>query len=207
MIDAVLLSHGLLSYVLVFLMLLAGAFGLPMPEDIALITGGILVSSGQSNLILMAVVCYSGIIAGDLIIYRVGWIAGPRILRRRWARRYFSARRIRSLRENLEKRTFLTIMIARHLFYLRTATFLFCGAVRVSFTRFIIADAIAALITTPLMLGIGFMCGEHYEEILQSINQLKELIGVALAIIVAYLLLRSRSRPAWHQSSDQTCSR
>lgn len=193
MFDAVLLSQGLLTYVLVFLMLLAGALGLPMPEDIALITGGILVSSGQSNLILMGVVCYVGIITGDFIIYRVGWLAGPTILRRRWARRYFTAQRIRSLRENLEKRTFFTILVARHLFYLRTATFLFCGAVRVSFTRFMVADAIAALITTPLMLGIGFVCGEHYGDILGVVNRVKELFGILGVLIIGYLYLRYRS--------------
>lgn len=207
MIDAVLLTHGFLSYTLVFLMLLAGAVGLPMPEDIALITGGILVSSGQSNLLLMALVCYTGIIAGDLIIYRIGWIAGPAILRKRWARRYFSVRRIRSLRSNLEKRTFLTIMVARHLFYLRTATFLFCGAVRVSFVRFIVADAIAALITTPLMLGIGYVCGEHYREILDTVNEVKELFGVAVILIAGYLLLRSRSSQRAHHLSGQTSLR
>ena len=155
----------------------------------------------------MALVCYSGIIAGDLIIYRIGWMAGPAILRRRWARRYFTSRRIRSLRENLEKRTFLTIMFARHLFYLRTATFLFCGAVRVSFTRFLIADAIAALITTPLMLGIGYICGEHYRAILDSVNQFKELFGVAVALIAGYLLLRYRSSSSQRPQSGQTSQR
>jgi membrane protein DedA with SNARE-associated domain len=207
MVDAVLLTQGFASYVLVFLMLLAGAVGLPMPEDIALITGGILVSSGQSNLLLMSLVCYTGIIAGDLIIYRIGWIAGPTILRKRWARRYFSVHRIRSLRGNLEKRTFLTIMVARHLFYLRTATFLFCGAVRVSFIRFIVADAIAALITTPLMLGIGYVCGEHYREILSTVNEVKELFGLAVILIAGYLLLRSRSSSRARHLSGQTSPR
>jgi membrane protein DedA with SNARE-associated domain len=198
MIDAVLLSKGALSYLFVFLMLLAGAFGLPMPEDLALITGGILVSTGQSSLTLMALVCYAGVIVGDLIIYRVGWLAGPAILRRRWARRYFTASKIRSLRQNLEKQTFLTILLARHLFYLRTATFLFCGAVRISFTRFLIADAIAAVITVPLMVGIGVICGEHYREILAGVNQVKEAIGAAALLAIGYLYLRHRRRTTKH---------
>jgi membrane protein DedA with SNARE-associated domain len=102
------------------------------------------------------------------------------------------------LRQNLEKQTFLTILLARHLFYLRTATFLFCGAVRISFTRFLIADAIAAVITVPLMVGIGVICGEHYREILAGVNQVKEAIGAAALLAIGYLYLRHRRRTTKH---------
>jgi membrane protein DedA with SNARE-associated domain len=194
MLDTVLLYHGFLAYVLVFGMLLAGSFGLPVPEDLALITAGVLISTGRAEIVLMSLICYLGIIAGDLIIYRVGWMAGPAILRRRWARRYFTAHRIRTLRENLERRTFLTILVARHLFYLRTATFLFCGAVRVSFTRFLIADALAALITLPIMLGLGYLFAEHYNDVMASVERAKFYAGVVGLIILLILYVRYRRR-------------
>ncbi len=203
MLDALLASHGLVAYLLIIAILLGSAFGLPVPEDLSLIIAGILVASENAELWIMLLTCYLGIIAGDLIIYRLGWITGPRLFRKRWVKKYMTSSKLQGLRANLEKKTFLTIFVARHLFYLRTITFLVCGAVRVSFTRFLIADAIAALITTPLMLGIGYLFGQHYDHIVGVIKQIKlllVLVGVGVAI---YLYFRFRKKVESHAEEAQ----
>lgn len=194
MLDALLASHGLAAYLLIVATLLGSAFGLPFPEDLSLIIAGVLVASENAELWIMAVTCYLGIIVGDLIIYRLGWMTGPRIFRKRWVKKYMTASKLQGLRANLERKTFITIFIARHLFYLRTITFLVCGAVRVSFVRFLVADALAALITTPLMLGVGYLFGQHFDHIVAIIKQIKlllVLVGVGVAI---YLYFRFRKR-------------
>jgi membrane protein DedA with SNARE-associated domain len=106
--------------------------------------------------------------------------------------------KLQGLRANLERKTFLTIFVARHLFYLRTITFLVCGAVRVSFTRFLVADAIAALITTPLMLGIGYLFGQHYDQIVEIIKQVKVLLVVGGVGVAVYLYFRFRQKVESH---------
>jgi membrane protein DedA with SNARE-associated domain len=205
MLDALLASHGLVAYLLVIAILLGSAFGLPVPEDLSLIIAGILVASENAELWIMLLTCYAGIIAGDLIIYRLGWMTGPRLFRKRWVKRYMTSSKLQALRANLERKTFVTIFIARHLFYLRTITFLVCGAVRVSFTRFLIADAVAALITTPLMLGIGYLFGQHYDHIVGIIKQIKlllVLIGVGIAIYL-YFRFRNKVESRAEESEDE----
>jgi membrane protein DedA with SNARE-associated domain len=192
MLDAILNFSGVFAYLAVFAVLVASAVGLPFPEDLSLIGAGILVAFGRANLYVMALVCYLGIMVGDLIIYRLGWISGPALFRRRLFRRLLTAKRLKQIRNGLERRTFATILVARHLFYLRTATFLVCGAVRVSPTRFIIADAVAALITTPVMMGLGYFGAQHHEAVLQHLSQLKIVLVVlgvlaALALYLRYL--------------------
>lgn len=194
MLDALLASHGLAAYLLIIATLLGSAFGLPFPEDLSLIIAGVLVASENAELWLMAITCYFGIIVGDLIIYRLGWMTGPRILRKRWVKRYMTSSKLQGLRANLERRTFITIFIARHLFYLRTITFLVCGAVRVSFTRFLLADAAAALITTPIMLGVGYLFGQHFDHIVAVIKQIKLLLVLAGIGGAIYLYFRFRSK-------------
>ena len=186
MVDSLLNTHGLASYLILFALLLASSLGFPMPEDLSLITAGVLVSSNRAEGIPMAIVCYIGILAGDVIIYRFGRLAGPKVFRWRAFRRIITARRLRWLRENLERRTFLTIFIARHLFYLRTATFLLCGAVRVKFRRFVVADMLAALITTPLMIYLGFLFAEHYQLLLEYLKQVK-ILTVGLGVVAAMI--------------------
>jgi membrane protein DedA with SNARE-associated domain len=194
MVDLILGSHGFFAYFIVLVALLAGSVGIPAPEDLTLIAAGVLCSLAQVNTWIMGITCYLGLIIGDLIIYRIGWMTGPTLFRKKWFRRHISTKRLQSMRTNLHKRTMLTILVARHLFYIRTATFLMCGAVRISFTRFVIMDAIAALITTPLMMGIGFAFAHNYESIIKWIRDLKFIL-VALGIIAAIFIIRRYRRP------------
>lgn len=195
MLETIIHSKGLMAYLLVFGLLLASALGFPVPEDISLITGGILIHLHHANAWIMALVCYCGILVGDLLIYRIGWVTGPRLFRRKGFRRLVTSSRLKSIRRNIEERTFITILVARHLFYLRTVTFLVCGAVRVSPTKFIIADSIAALITTPVMLGLGFLFAEHYQLLLAYIEQVKLLlllIGIAVLAFLGYRFIKQK---------------
>jgi membrane protein DedA with SNARE-associated domain len=194
MVDLILGSHGLFAYLLVLIALLAGSVGIPAPEDLTLIAAGVLCSLAQVNTWIMAITCYLGLIIGDLIIYRIGWMTGPTLFRKKWFRRHISTKRLQTMRTNLHKRTMLTILVARHLFYIRTATFLMCGAVRISFTRFIIMDAIAALITTPLMMGIGFAFAHNYEMVIKWVRDLKFIL-IALGVIAAFFIIRHYRRP------------
>jgi membrane protein DedA with SNARE-associated domain len=196
MVDAILAAHGFLAYLLVFAALMAGSIGIPAPEDLTLIAAGVLCSLSQVNTWIMALTCYVGLILGDLIIYRIGWMTGPKLFRKKWFRRHISTKRLNVMRTNLHKRTMMTILIARHLFYIRTATFLMCGAVRISFARFVIMDAIAALITTPLMMGIGYIFANNYDAIIKYLRDVKFFllaIGLVAAVFIFRRYRRSRS--------------
>lgn len=201
MVDALLNAHGVVAYILIFATLLGSAFGLPVPEDLSLIIAGLLIASENAHLWLMAITCYCGILIGDLIIYRVGWITGPKLFRKKWFKKYLTSTKLQTLRGNLTRRTFLTIFLARHLFYLRTVTFLVCGAVRVPFSRFLIADSIAALVTTPLMIGLGYFFHAHYETLLAWVKQIKLLL-VILGVLVAIYLVARFMRQARSQEEE-----
>jgi len=193
MVDLILAANGLFAYLLVFAALMAGSVGIPAPEDLTLIAAGVLCSLDQVNTLIMGITCYVGLVLGDLIIYRIGWMTGPTLFRKKWFRRHISTKRLEVMRTNLHKRTMLTILVARHLFYIRTATFLMCGAVRISFVRFLVMDAIAALITAPLMMGIGFIFAHNYDAIVRWVRDLKFVL-LGLGVLTALYLYRRYKR-------------
>jgi membrane protein DedA with SNARE-associated domain len=201
MFDLIIGSDGLFAYVIVLVALLAGSVGIPAPEDLTLIAAGILCSLSQVNMWVMGLTCYLGLIIGDLIIYRIGWMAGPTLFRKKWFRKHISTSRLQAMRTNLHKRTMLTILIARHLFYIRTATFLMCGAVRISFSRFLVMDAIAALITTPLMMGLGYVFAHNYQVIIRWMRDLKYVL-VGIGLIAAIFIYRHYKRGKAEAESD-----
>ena len=171
------LSNPYFIYMLLFGALMGGAIGLPIPEDLPLIAAGVLAEQGNITAPMALLICYFGVVTGDLIVYFIGRKLGPSIFDHRWFKKRFPKKKIIKLRKGLERRGLFMIFVARHLFYLRTATFLTCGAVRMNFVRFVIADACAALVSVPLMIWIGYLCSEHYDRALHYVDEAK-LFGV-----------------------------
>ncbi len=191
--EWLLLQHGLMLYVALFFLLLGGAVGLPIPEDLPLIGAGILIERGEVKALTVFLVCYAGVVIGDVIIYFVGRRFGAALFKSKWFRSRVSSRRVKHTRLKLEKRSILMIFIARHLFYLRTVTFLTCGAVRMRVEKFLLADMAAALISLPIMMGIGYVASEHYQQLLEWFGKARNLSVIVILIAgAAYLQYRWR---------------
>lgn len=180
MIDQLLSGEGPLLYLALFLALMGGAIGLPIPEDIPLIAAGIAAQAGAGRVELLFLTCYFSVLIGDTFVYYVGRKLGPKLFQMNWFKKRHSESKVRRFRLRMEKRSLAMIFIARHLFYLRTVTFLTCGAVKMKASRFIMNDAIAALISVPLMMTVGYFAAEHYEEVKRNV----EIFGVVLLILL-----------------------
>jgi len=193
MIENFLPYEGFVLYLLIFLALMGGAIGLPIPEDVPLIAAGILIQLEQAKPELIVPICYFGILLGDLMIFFIGRKLGPTLFSKKWFRKRLPPHRLRKFRIGLEKRSLATIFLARHLFYLRTVTFLTCGAVKMKLSRFLIADAIAALISVPIMVSIGYYAAGHYEQVKRNFHQATLFILLALVIFIVVYFYRKRA--------------
>ena len=74
---------GPTPYFMVFGILLLCGLGLPIPEDVTLILGGILSYYGLCDLSLMIVVCFAGVMVGDSLMFWLGAHYG-RQLTKKW---------------------------------------------------------------------------------------------------------------------------
>lgn len=188
-------QNGIWIYITLFFLLLGGAIGLPIPEDLPLLLAGILLHEGRAELDVTFVVAYVAILLGDLIIYAAGRKIGPSLSKKSWFPIRISESQMRRMKYKLDKRSLLMIFVARHLFYLRTLTFLSCGALKMNPWRFFLADAAAALISVPLVLALGYFAAEHYDYVVALIKRAKfwSLI-VALLLIVAFCIYHKRKK-------------
>lgn len=182
--DWLILQNTYVIYIALFFALIGGAIGLPIPEDLPLLCAGIVIQSGKTNIWLTLFVCYCGILLGDLIVFQIGKMFGPAIFKKKFFQKRINPRRLVKIKRGLEKKSFFMIFVARHLFYLRTVTFLSCGALGMSRRRFMINDALAALISTPLMTYIGFKASENLDTFKKYEKHV--ILGV-LAIFTLYL--------------------
>ncbi|HEY1088454.1 MAG TPA: DedA family protein, partial [Archangium sp.] len=131
-------TAGITAYGVVFGILLAAGFGLPLPEDIPLIMGGVLVHRGQATLWVMMLVGYAGIILGDSIMFMLGRRVGSRV----GATPGFFARIVtpekRAQVEGLfKKHGEKIVMLARFLPGVRTVTYFTAGSVGMRYSHFV----------------------------------------------------------------------
>lgn len=209
MTDLLLYQDGVFLYLTLFLLLMGGAIGLPIPEDIPLILAGIVAHRGNGKIEILFIVCYVAIILGDLLIFAVGRRFGPKLFKTAWFSKRVPPNRIRRVRKGLEKRSIMMIFIARHLFYLRTMTFLTCGAVKMSPLRFFLADAAAALISAPLMMWLGYTGADQIDSIISShkkTNFISLSIGVILILVLVLFYIKKKKSFEVEDSGEESNS-
>ncbi len=181
--------YGMLSYLGMFLILLACGFGLPLPEDIILISGGILSSRGVCDIYLVNIVCMAGVLIGDGTIFLIGRSLGPKI-KQVWPFRIFlTPENDRKVQKVFDRFGEKVIFLARFMPGLRTPTFATCGAYRVPFWKFFVYDGLAALISVPAWIYVGKLFGENLERLEQIIHQARHVIYAALIGIVLLIIL------------------
>jgi membrane protein DedA with SNARE-associated domain len=193
-INTILNLQGWGLYLFLALVLISGAFGLPVPEDLPLLYAGKLISDGQAELLWIGLSCYLAILVGDLIIFGAGYWGGQQLLKSERFRSHWNGERVSRIEANLKRHSLLVIFLARHLFYFRSVTFLSCGAIRMSPLRFLVTDALAALISVPLMLTLGYLSADYISSAIGQLAKVKELLlilgGSALALYFASCIYR-----------------
>ncbi len=188
-------TQGFLAYLTVFGVLVACGLGVPLPEDISLILGGFLAHKGAASLPIMMLVGFVGILAGDSLIYYAGRRLGSQVGR---SPRGFLARVVTPEKRARVEGLFALhgqkiVMIARFLPGVRAVTYFSAGSARMSYWRFILWDGLAALLSAPFFVWLGFHFGDKLD---YAIDRMKEgqlvVVGVIAVVGLAFFLWRKR---------------
>lgn len=182
-------ATGLGAYSLVLGILLACGLGLPLPEDVALITGGYLAHKGQASLGWMMVIGFGGILAGDTLIFWLGRL-GRRAESLPLLQRHLTTERIAKVEAQFERRGPIVVAIARFLPGIRAATYFVAGGARMPYGRFLLYDGLAALLSAPVFVYLGYRFGSQIGRVVGWAEQFHTwLIG---AMVVTGLVLLGR---------------
>ncbi len=175
-------------YIGLFLLLILGGIGFPLPEDLTLILCGFLIFTDVVKPAYALLVVYSGVLITDFGLYAVGRKYGQKIVTHRRFRKIVSPERLLILEDNFKRKGVLFIMIGRHLAGLRAQIFLTAGVMRMSTVKFLTADAVSSLFTIAIMVGAGYLGGNSLQVIKHDITRI-EHIGILLAVILLVVYL------------------
>lgn len=173
-------SYG---YWAVFFVLLACGFGVPIPEDITLVSGGVISGLGYTNVHWMLVVSMLGVLVGDSTMYWLGRIYGEKILNFPLIRNVATPARFATVQARFEKQGWKLLFVARFLPGLRAVVYLVSGITRkVSFTRFVAVDFMAAIISVPIWVYLGDFGAKNLDWLEAQIHRGQMVIWVLLLL-------------------------
>ena len=197
--DTLIFFFSSYGYAAVFLVLFICGFGVPIPEDITLVAGGIISGLGYTNVHIMLFVGLAGVLVGDATMFCTGRLLGDAMFRNKIVAKILTPKRYELVQEKFEKHGNWLMFIARFLPGLRSPIFLTAGASRkVTFAQFILLDGFAALISVPIWVYLGYFGANQREWLMTQIKRGQSgIVFVFVALILGlgiYLFLKSRRR-------------
>ena len=181
--DALLPIFTQYGYVAVFVMLLVCGFGVPVPEDVTLVTGGVIAGLGYADVDTMLVVGLAGVLIGDGLMFLLGRWYGQRIIAMPFFRKVLTPERFASAQDRFERYGKWVMFVARFLPGLRTPVFFTAGMTRrVPFLTWLLMDGFAALISVPIWVYLGYYGALKIDWLFQMVHRGQSAILSILAV-------------------------
>lgn len=210
------LFHGyayqpLMVYGSVVVLMLASSFGLPLPEEITLVSSGFLAYIGRHpelypppfvgapvvNVHILAAVAFCAVLGSDTMVYTLGRLYGSRVLDSRLVKRFIHDEHRNRINVLTAKYGLWAVALFRFMPGVRFPGHIACGALGISAAKFLLVDAIAALVSVPTQI---YLVAFYGKQILTVLDEVKIVIGILLVVFLVYYFgrkyLRARRRRA-----------
>lgn len=178
------------GYMAVFGILILCGFGLPVPEDITLVSGGVIAGLDLANPHTMVIIGLAGVLIGDSTMFIAGRVFGYRIQRIRTFRKILSPRRFSHIQRKFKQYGLSLLFIARFLPGLRSPIFLVAGmSRRIPYLTFLLIDGFAAIISVPVWVYLGYFFADNLDLLMQYVKDVQTMIYAALFLVFAVVLI------------------
>jgi membrane protein DedA with SNARE-associated domain len=192
---------GYFGYPGVFLALLLGSLGVPIPEEMPIVAAGALSQGGLLKWWLALPVCVAGVLSGDLVLYWTGWHWGERALNWRVVRWVLTPQREVWLKDAYCRYAVKTIVTVRHVMGLRAAAFLTAGIARVPWWKFMLADTSAAIVGVPFSFGLAYFFTDQIGAILADVHRVERWLLLLGLVVLSGLVTGGMVR--WNRREAQ----
>lgn len=186
-----LLAH--FGHLALFALLVAGGLAVPIPEELVQLTAGYLARRGVLLFWPSVAAAWLGIVVGDSLFFLLARSQGPRLLASRHVARWLTPRRRAFLERHFARHAVLTIMVARHASALRLPAYALAAFHGVRPVTFAVADGISALLSVPLVVGLGWTFAAHIEDVKRNLHEVELIVAAAVALVLlGWWLLQAR---------------
>jgi membrane protein DedA with SNARE-associated domain len=194
-------------------MMLLSAVGLPIPEELTLISVGILAFMGAHpehfpppypnapvvSVHMASIIAFIAVVMGDTVIYGMGRLFGRKLLYHPRVRRFFPEDMMKRVEEWTHKYGAYACGIFRFTPGLRFPGHLACGMLQYPLWKFLLIDGTAALISVPTQI---YLLAHYGEPILTKLRQFKIVLFSVIGLLLIYFIVK-KLRQRWIQRRAQ----
>ena len=187
------------SYLIIFgaAMLECAAFaGLLVPGESLVLASGFFAHQGILELDAVIAAVALGAVAGDNIGYLLGARLGREWLLKKGSRFGLRKKRLAQVDAFFQRQGPRAVFIGRFIGFARALVPFVAGASRMSYRRFVVADALGAGLWTVAFVALGYVLGASWQVAEKWISRSGLVLGAVLLIGAVWLWLRRRRRRA-----------
>jgi membrane protein DedA with SNARE-associated domain len=184
------------GYTGLFLAIVLGNMGLPVPEETVLALAGYAASRGILHLPTVLVVGVVSAAVGDNIGCWLGRRYGRAAIERYGRRAFVTPERLQKVAEFMARRGAVAIFAARFVPGLRFLAGPLAGATGGPPLTFVIANTLGALVYVPYAVGLGYGIGWRFGDTIERLFTRRVDIILALLLITTLILAALRFRRA-----------
>lgn len=169
--------------------LLLGGVGLPIPEELALLSAGYFIARGADARPLVAA-ALAAVLAGNLMMYLLGRFGVELGL----ARRLAGAGRLARLQRAFARHGAKLLCVGRFVPGLRSTLLVAAGAGRMPLLRLVVCDGAAALAGVALWISLGGRLAAHLDRVRAVVVAARGVALTAALVAAAFAIVWPRLR-------------
>jgi membrane protein DedA with SNARE-associated domain len=183
------------GYGALFVLLMLGNVGLPVPDETLLVFCGYLISKGRLHPAYTLITAVLGSWCGITLSYWIGRTLGLGVVHRFGKYLHFDETRLYRVQRWFEHSGHWALFGGYYIAGVRHLTAVIAGASEVRFGTFVLFAWSGGLLWAAAFLTLGYFIGEDWRRIAELVN--RDLVYVSIALLLAavvYWLVRKRGK-------------
>jgi membrane protein DedA with SNARE-associated domain len=165
-------------------------FGVPVPGETMLIAAAVFAGSGHMNIAVVILVAVAGAIIGDNIGFAIGHFGGRPLVERFGRYIFLTPERLDRAQDFMNRHGGKVVTVARFVEGLRQANGLLAGIAGMHWAKFLVFNALGAVLWVGTWAGLGYLAGQNIVEIYATFDRYKWYAIPAIAVLAAILITR-----------------
>ncbi|MGH7257386.1 MAG: DedA family protein [Nitrospiraceae bacterium] len=180
----------------IFLLLMLGIVGLPVPDEALLTFVGYLSFKGELAFVPSLAAAFLGSSTGISLSYGIGWFAGSQVVTKLGPVLHLSPEHLAQGQTWVQRWGKYALLFAYFVPGVRHLVALLAGAAKLPLNVFARFAYCGALLWSTTFIAVGYGLGEEWERLSPMVHRTVIIVAVTvlLALIVGLLIMRRRGR-------------